>query len=142
MSCIDSSVKARWHLLHLQLHGYAYKVFCGLSLCEMLLLADTPSTMLWVGFAAKGVVYALIGGLACQSAVTGATTTRGADNSPQVQPCLPALGLYAYGLHTHVTILLPSCLPAKPRQHAHPHCIKLGLCLCLFLGDQHAMRSP
>ncbi|KAL3162117.1 hypothetical protein ABBQ32_009829 [Trebouxia sp. C0010 RCD-2024] len=36
-----------------------------------------------VGFAAKGVVYALIGGLACQSAATGVTTNRGADKSPQ-----------------------------------------------------------
>ncbi|DBB00742.1 hypothetical protein WJX77_001794 [Trebouxia sp. C0004] len=36
-----------------------------------------------VGFMAKGVVYALIGGLSCQSAIQGATTIRGADNSPQ-----------------------------------------------------------
>lgn len=48
-------------------------------------------TCLQIGFAAKGVVYALIGGLACQSAVTGATTTRGADNSPQV--CCPVAAL-------------------------------------------------
>ena len=46
---------------------------------------------LQIGFAAKGVVYALIGGLACQSAVTGAATTRGADNSPQV--CCPGAAL-------------------------------------------------
>ena len=46
---------------------------------------------LQIGFAAKGVVYALIGGLACQSAVTGATTTKGADNSPQV--CCPVVAL-------------------------------------------------
>ena len=45
---------------------------------------DIATICVQIGFAAKGVVYALIGGLACQSAVTGATTTRGADNSPQV----------------------------------------------------------
>ncbi len=37
-----------------------------------------------VGFVAKGVVYALIGGLSCQSAIQGTVTIRGADNSPQV----------------------------------------------------------
>lgn len=36
-----------------------------------------------VGFVAKGVVYALIGGLSCQSAIHGTVTIRGADNSPQ-----------------------------------------------------------
>ena len=43
-----------------------------------------------VGFIAKGVVYALIGGLSCQSAVQNTVTIRGADNSPQVllQPTL------------------------------------------------------
>ncbi|KAL0022300.1 hypothetical protein WJX79_007413 [Trebouxia sp. C0005] len=36
-----------------------------------------------VGFVAKGVVYAIIGGLSCQSAIQGTATIRGADNSPQ-----------------------------------------------------------
>ena len=37
-----------------------------------------------VGFTFKGIVYAVIGGLSCQSAVQGGGTIRGADNSPQV----------------------------------------------------------
>lgn len=49
--------------------------------------------MFQVGFVAKGIVYALIGGLSCQSAVHDTVTIRGADNSPQV-PCeLPLYGM-------------------------------------------------
>lgn len=36
-----------------------------------------------VGFVFKGIVYAVIGGLSCQSAIQGTSTIRGADNSPQ-----------------------------------------------------------
>lgn len=39
-----------------------------------------------VGFTFKGIVYALIGGLSCQSAAEDKGVIRGADNSPQVHP--------------------------------------------------------
>ena len=47
----------------------------------------SPSWPLQIGFVAKGVVYAIIGGLACQSGAQDESEIRGADISPQVGAC-------------------------------------------------------
>lgn len=47
----------------------------------------SPCWPMQIGFVAKGVVYAIIGGLACQSGAQDESSIRGADVSPQVGSC-------------------------------------------------------
>lgn len=64
-----------------------------------------------VGFVAKGVVYALIGGLSCQSAVSNSVTIRGADNSPQGAFILVGNNQFGYPLLIvmAITVFMYAC---------------------------------
>ena len=73
------------HMSHTQAHKTLRVVFW----CLIAALVGTRITVVQIGWILKGLVYAIIGGLACQSSAQGKSKIKGADISPQVTS-LPA----------------------------------------------------